>query len=216
MEAAQESSKVERFAVEMATIARKLTAVFMLMLPYSTLQAESNLQAIFELGITRAAFDNRVVAGNSINMEYALAFSYKSLIEFGYTSIMEIANASMDVDAGIKSDAGFYASGKMYYLRGSIPLNSGVNIFALAGRSRFTIEATSAYGCLFFCGDVLTMTTESNYLYKESGMALGVGVSYNTRDNRQVIIQYVDYNYGGETEFRVFTLSYRWLLGIPI
>lgn len=200
----------------MDTRAAKLAAISLLMLAYSAVQAESNVQAIFELGITRASFDDQVVAGNSSNLEFALAVSYKSIIEFGYTSIIDLANASMDTDAGIQSEDGFYASGKMYYLRGSIPLTNSVDIFALAGRSKFTVEATSTYGCLFFCGDVLTTTSESNYLHEESGMALGVGMGFTTMENRQLIIQYVDYNYGGEFAFKVFTLGYRWLLDLPI
>jgi hypothetical protein len=47
-------------------------------------------------------------------------------------------------------------------------------------------------------------------------MALGVGIGFNTMENRQLIIQYVDYNYGGEFDFKVFTLGYRWLLNLPI
>ena len=200
----------------MDTKASKLAAIFFLMLAYSAVQAESNVQAIFELGITRASFDDQVVAGDSSNLEFALAVSYMSIIEFGYTSIIDLANASMDTDAGIQSEDGFYASGKMYYLRGSIPLTNSVDIFALTGRSNVTVEATSTYGCFFFCGDVLTTTSESNYLHEESGMALGVGIGFNTMENRQLIIQYVDYNYGGEFDFKVFTLGYRWLLNLPI
>jgi len=200
----------------MDTKASKLAAIFLLMLAYSAVQAESNVQAIFELGITRASFDDQVVAGDSSNLEFALAVSYMSIIEFGYTSIIDLANASMDTDAGIQSEDGFYASGKMYYLRGSIPLTNSVDIFALAGRSNVTVEATSTYGCFFFCGDVLTTTSESNYLHEESGMALGVGIGFNTMENRQLIIQYIDYNYGGEFDFKVFTLGYRWLLNLPI
>ncbi len=200
----------------MFTRVAKLATISLLMLVCSAVQSESNVQVIFELGVTRASFDDQVIAGNSINLEWGLAVSYKSIIEFGYTSIIDLANASMDTESGIQSEDGFYASGKMYYLRGSIPLTNSVDIFALAGRSKFAVEATSTYGCLFFCGDVLTTTTESNYLHEESGMALGVGMGFTTMENRQLIIQYVDYNYGGEFDFKVFTLGYRWLLDIPI
>jgi hypothetical protein len=186
------------------------------MLVCSAVQSQSNVQVIFELGATRASFDDQVVAGDSINLEWGLAVSYKSIIEFGYTSIIDLANASMDTESGIQSEDGFYASGEMYYLRGSIPLTNSVDIFALAGRSKFAVEATSTYGCYFFCGDVLTATTESNYLHEESGMALGVGMGFFMTENRQLIIQYVDYNQGGEFDFKVFTLGYRWLLDIPI
>ena len=155
----------------MITRVAKLATVSLLMLVCSAVQPESNVQVIFELGATRASFDDQVVAGNSINLEWGLAVSYKSIIELGYTSIIDLANASMDTESGIQSEDGFYASGKMYYQRGSIPLTNSVNIFALAGRSKFAVEATSTYGCLFFCGDVLTTTTESNYLNEESGMA---------------------------------------------
>lgn len=194
----------------------KLVTVSLLMLVGTAVQSESNVQVIFELGATRASFDDQVVAGDSINLEWALAVSYKSLIELGYTSIIDLASASMDTESGIQSEDGFYASGKMYYLRGSVPLTNSIDVFAIAGRSKFVVEATSTYGCLFFCGDVLTTTTESNYLNEDSGMALGVGMGFITKENRQLIIQYVDYNHGGEFDFKVFTLGYRWLLGIPI
>lgn len=194
----------------------KLVTVSLLMLVGTAVQSESNVQVIFELGATRASFDDQVVAGDSINLEWALAVSYKSLIELGYTSIIDLASASMDTESGIQSEDGFYASGKMYYLRGSVPLTNSIDVFAIAGRSKFAVEATSTYGCLFFCGDVLTTTTESNYLNEDSGMALGVGMGFITKENRQLIIQYVDYNHGGEFDFKVFTLGYRWLLGIPI
>jgi hypothetical protein len=199
----------------MLSRAKKLATLISLLLVYSSAQAESNLQAIFELGVTRANFDDQVVAGNSSNLEVALAVSYKSIIEFGYTSIVDLANASMDTQSGIRSKDGFYASGEMYYLRGLIPLTSSVDIFALAGRSKFTVEATSTTGCFFFCGDVFTTTSESNYLHVESGMTLGIGMGFTTVENRQLIVQYVDYNYGGRFDFKVFTLSYRWLLNFP-
>ncbi|MFT7554607.1 MAG: hypothetical protein ACI9LO_000927 [Planctomycetota bacterium] len=199
----------------MLSRAKKLATLIFLLLVYSSAQAESSVKAIFELGITRAIFDDQVVAGNSSNLEVALAVSYKSIIEFGYTSIIDLANASMDTQSGIRSKDGFYASGEMYYLRGLIPLTSSVDIFALAGRSKFTVEATSTTGCFFFCGDVFTTTSESNYLHEESGVALGIGMGFTTIENRQLIIQYVDYNYGGRFDFKVFTLSYRWLLDFP-
>ena len=200
----------------MFTRVAKLVTVTLLMLVCSTVQPESDVQAILELGITRASFDDQLVAGDAINLEWGLAVSYKSIIELGYTSIIDLANASMDTDAGIQSEDGFYASGKMFYLRGSIPLSDSVSIFALAGRSKFAVEATSTYGCFFFCGDVLTTWSESNYLNEESGMALGLGMGFVTKENRQLIIQYVDYNHGGQFDFKVFTLGYRWLLAIPI
>lgn len=200
----------------MITRVARLATISLLMLVSSAVQSESNVQVIFELGVTRASFDDQVVAGDSINLEWGLAVSYKSIIELGYTSIIDLANASMDNESGIRSEDGFYASGKMYYLRGSIPLTKSVDIFALAGRSKFAVEATSTYGCLFLCGDFLTTTTESNYLNEESGMALGVGMGFITAENRQLIIQYVDYDYGGEFDFKVFTLGYRWLLDIPM
>ena len=200
----------------MFTKAARLATISLLMMVSSAVQSESNVQVIFELGGTRASFDDQVVAGDSINLEWGLAVSYKSVIEFGYTSIIDLANSSMDNDAGVQSEDGFYASGKMFYLRGSIPLTNSVDIYAIAGRSKFAVEATSTYGCLFFCGDLLTTTTESNYLNEESGMAFGAGMGFTTKQNRQVIIQYVDYNHGGEFDFKVFTLGYRWLLDIPI
>ena len=200
----------------MITRVARLATISLLMLVSSAVQSESNVQVIFELGVTRASFDDQVVAGDSINLEWGLAVSYKSIIELGYTSIIDLANASMDNESGIQSEDGFYASGKMYYLRGSIPLTKSVDIFALTGRSKFTVEATSTYGCLFFCGDLFATTTESNYLNEESGMALGVGMGFITAENRQLIIQYVDYDYGGEFDFKVVTLGYRWLLDIPM
>ncbi len=121
----------------------------------------------------------------------------------------------MDSQSGIQSKDGFYASGKMYYLRGLIPLTSSVDVFALAGRSKFIVEATSTTGCFILCGDVFTTATRSNYLHKESGTALGIGMGFTTIENRQLVIQYVDYNYGGDFDFKVLTLSYRWLLDLP-
>jgi hypothetical protein len=200
----------------MLTRIAKLVTMSLLMLVSSTVRSESNFQVIIELGLTRASFDDQVVAGDSTNLEWGLAVSYKSIIEFGYTSIIDLANASMDTESGIQSEDGFYASGKVYYLRGSAPLTSGVDVFAIAGRSKFAVEATSTYGCLIFCGDLVTATTESNYLSEDSGMALGIGMGFVTKENRQLIIQYVDYNYGGEFDFKVFTLGYRWLLDIPV
>ena len=200
----------------MFTRVAKLVTISLLMLVCTAVQSESNVQVIFELGVTRTSFDDQVVAGDSINLEWGLAVSSKSIIEFGYTSIIDLANASMDNESGIQSDDGFYASGKMYYLRGTIPLTKSIDIFAIAGRSKFAVEATSTYGCFFFCGDVLTTTTETNYLNEESGMALGIGMGFITKENRRLIIQYVDYNNGGEFDFKVLTLGYRWLLDLPI
>ena len=200
----------------MFTRVARLAAISLLMLVCTTVQSQSNVQVIFELGATRASFDDRVVAGDSINLELGLAVSYKSIIEFGYTSIIDLANASMDTESGIQSEDGFYASGEMYYLRGSIPLTNSIDIFALIGRSKYRTEALSTYGCIILCGDLLTTWTETSYSHEESGLALGVGMGFKTKENRQLIIQYADYNHGGEFDFKVFTLGYRWLLDIPI
>ena len=100
----------------------KLATLALLILACSSVRAESNVQVILELGINRANFDDQLVAGRSVNPEWALAVSYKSIIEFGYTSIFDIAKSSMDDDAGIQSEDGFYASAEMFYLRGSFPL----------------------------------------------------------------------------------------------
>lgn len=200
----------------MFTRTAKLATISLLMLVCSAVQSESNVQVIFELGITRASFDDQVVAGNSINPEWGLAVSYKSIIEFGYTSIIDLANASMDTDAGIQSEDGFYAAARMFYLRGSIPLTNSIDIFALAGRSKYAVEATTTYVCLIFCGELVNTRAKSNYLHEETGRALGLGMGFTTKENRQLIIQYVDYNYGGEFDFKVFTLGYRWLLDLPI
>ena len=194
----------------------KVVTTSLLMLACTAVQSQSSVQVIFQLGATRASFNDQVVAGDSINLEWGLAVSYKSIIEFGYTSIIDLADASMETDSRIQSEDGFFASGEMHYLRGSIPLTNSVSVFAIAGRSSFAVEATSTYGCLFFCGDLLTATTESNYLNEETGMALGVGMGFITKENRQLIVQYFDYNYGEEFDFTVFTLGHRWLLDIPI
>ena len=194
----------------------KLATLALLILACSSVRAESNVQVILELGINRANFDDQLVAGHSVNPEWALAVSYKSIIEFGYTSIFDIAKSSMDDDAGIQSEDGFYASADMFYLRGSFPLTEIVDIFALVGRSKFKVEATSTTGCWFFCGDVLTTWSETNYSHEDSGLALGIGVGFKTTENRQLIIQYVDYNYGGEFEFNAITLGYRWQFNLPI
>jgi len=199
----------------MVTRVATLVTISILMLVSSAVQSESNVQLIFELGATRASFDDQVVAGDSINLEWGLAVSYKSIIEFGYTSIID-AEASIDNEAGIKCEGDITTSGNLFYLRGSIPLTNSIDIFALIGRSKFRIEARSTYGCIILCGDLLTTWTETSYSHEESGLALGVGMGFKTKENRQLIIQYADYNHGGEFDFKVFTLGYRWLLDIPI
>ena len=189
----------------------KIVTLLLLLLAYSGAYAESKVYPVIELGLNRTSFDDLVVTGKSTNPEWAIAISYNSVVEFGYKSIIDFSNASMDTDAGIESDDGFFAFGNMYYLRGSLPLSNDVDIFALVGRSKFTVESTSTYGCLFFCGDFLTTTTESDYLHEETGTAIGFGLAISTIENRQVTIQYVDYNYRGEFYFKAFTFGYRWL-----
>ena len=192
-----------------------LVIFILLILTSPSVRAESNVQAILELGLARPSFDDQFVAGDSINPEWALAISYKSFIEFGYTSMFD-AEASMDNKEGIQYEGDIYTSAKMLYLRGSIPLTNSVSVFALIGRSNFRLEALSIYGCILFCGDLVTTWTETDYSHEESGLALGVGLVVKAKENRQLSIQYVDYNYGGEFDFNAFTLAYRWLFDLPI
>lgn len=179
-------------------------------------EAKRNWQGSFDFGLTRAKFDDQLVAGDALNLAWGLAVTYKSRYEFGYTSIIDFATASMAKDNAIKSEDGFHASGHMYYLRGWMPLSNEVNIFALAGRPTFTVEATSTYVCLFFCGAPVATTTVSNYKHEAPGLALGLGVGFTTRKDRQLIFQYVDYNHGGDFEFKVFSVSYRTLFRLPM
>ena len=188
-----------------------LSAISLLMLVCSPVQAESNFQGIVGLGITRANFDDQLVAGNSTNMEWTLGISYKSVIEFGYTYIDSFVKASMDSNAGIQTD-GFYSSGKMFYLRGSIPLTESVDLFALVGDSKFEVKGKT-YVCAFpFCGN----PPRIDYFHEESGMALGVGMAFTRAKNRQLTIQYVDYNNGGGFSFKVFKVGVRMLFDLPI
>jgi hypothetical protein len=206
---------IQEGQIEMFTSVARLAAISLLMLACTTVQSESNMQVIFELGASRVSFDDQAVAGDSINLELGLAVSYKSIIEFGYTSMID-AEASMDNEARIQYEGDITTSGNMFYLRGSIPLTNSIDIFALIGRSKFRLEALSIYGCILFCGDLLTTWTETSYSHEESGLALGVGMGFKTKENRQLIIQYADYNHGREFDFKVFSLGYRWLLDIPI
>jgi hypothetical protein len=201
----------------MITRPTKLELFTLLILACFSVQAESNVQAVIELGIARSSFDDQVVSGHSFNPEWALAVSYKSIIELGYTSMLDF-EASMDDKTGIQYEGDFYTSAKMLYLRGSIPLTNSVDIIALIGRSKFRVEALSTYiSCILFCDDSLVKTrTETDYSSEESGLALGVGMGFKIKEHRQLIIQYVDYNYGGEFDFNAFTLSYRWLFDLPI
>lgn len=204
-----------RQRIKLITKLVTLSAITLIMLVFSEVQAESKYQGILGLGINRAIFDDQLVAGNSFNTEYTIAISYKSIIEFGYTNTTSLVKASMDTDAGIQAD-GFYSGGKMYYLRGSFPLTSSVDIFALVGDSKFNIYAESVYGCILLCGQAIKISTDSKYLHEESGMAVGVGMAFTTEENNQVTIQYIDYNYRGNFSFKVFTLNYRWYFNIPI
>lgn len=182
----------------------------------SVLHAENNISFIFELDITRTGFNDQVVAGHALNPAFGLALSYNSRIEIGYTEMIALFDASMSENAGVKSEDGFYAEGKLFYLRGYMPVNDDVAFFAQIGRSEYMIEATSTYGCFFLCGDVLVTSTDTDYRHEGTGLAIGAGVSFRIDETRRLVIQYVDYDYNSDFGFKVITLGYRRQYSIPI
>ena len=178
-------------------------------------QDKNGVQVFVDLGLTRFLFDDNTVSGKSNHAGFTLALGYKSLLEIGYTDAGTILwNASVEEDGGYTPEDGFYTRTKLFYLRGNVPISKSFSIYGLVGRSRVQIEGTTTTTCLFFCGDDFTIST-SDYLNKESGMALAAGLQWITQRKRRVQLQYIDYIYDSESDYSGVYLGYGWMFDLP-
>ena len=179
--------------------------------------SDSEVKIFLDFTASRVSFDDNVVSGNSLHMGYNLAVGYSFFeIGFGHNGTL-LWNASMDEDAGLEPDDGFYSDVRIFYLRGNLPLNKTTTGFALVGSSKARVEGTSSYTCFFpFCGDELVNTTTvTDYNNTESGIALGLGMQWETAHNRRVVLQYIDYLYDSDYDYSGIYFSYGVIFRIP-
>lgn len=178
---------------------------------------ETNVQLFVDVGLTHFIFDDGTVSGTSNHLGFSLAAGFKSLLEIGYTNTVQLGEASMNEDAGVISEDGFFTRTQLFYLRGNIPISTNFSAYALAGYSKVNIEATTTYvTCLFFCDDsIISTSTTSEYLSDESGLALGLGMQWITQNKRRLQLQYIDYIYDSESDFSGIYFSYGWMFDMP-
>ena len=201
----------------MNIISRGGVAVFLLLFSGTGIceQEEAGVQFFIDLGLSRFIFDDNTVSGKSNHVGFTLAAGYKSLIEIGYTDAGTILwNASVEEDGGFTPEDGFYTRTKLFYLRGNVPISKTFSVYGLVGQSKVEIEGTTTTTCFFFCGENFVIST-SDYLNKESGVALGAGLQWVTQDKRRVQLQYIDYIYDSESDYSGVYLGYGWMFELP-
>lgn len=181
-------------------------------------QTDHDVRINLDFTVSRASFDDDIVSGDSLHMGYNLAVGYSYFeIGFGHNGTL-LWNANMDEDAGFEPEDGFYSDARLFYLRGNLPFNKTMTGFALLGSSKVTVEGTTSYvSCLFFCDDntLIQTTSETEYNNTESGIAVGIGMQWNTAQNRRVVLQYIDYLYDSDYDFSAIYLSYGVIFRIP-
>ena len=181
-------------------------------------QTDENVRINLDFTVSRVSFADDFVSGNSLHMGYNLAVGYSYFeIGFGQNGTL-LWNANMDDDGGFEPEDGFYSDTRLLYLRGNLPLNKTTTGFALVGSSKVTVEGISIYSCFFpFCGDNLYDTTSvADYNHTESGIALGLGMQWNVKHDRRIILQYIDYLYDSDFDFSGIYFSYGGIFRIPI
>ena len=203
----------------MEVLHRHIVALFLILWSAMAVCGQTNqdVRINLDLSLSRVSFDDNVVSGNSVHMGYNLAVAYSYFeIGFGQNGTL-FWNASMDEDAGLEPEDGFYSDTRLLYLRGNLPFNETTTGFALVGSSKVTVEGISIYGCFFpFCGDELIGTnTVTDYNNTESGIALGLGMQWDVTHNRRLVVQYIDYLYDSDFDFSGIYLSYGVIFKIP-
>ena len=201
----------------MSVSLKKIIAFFLILLSSNANceQAETGVQLFIDAGLTTFIFDDNTVAGTSNLLGITIAIGINPLLEIGYTDTGIQLAISMDEDAGITSDSGFLTRAKLLYLRGNIPISTNFSAYALVGYSKVEVEAHNTNICFFFCGDIVSASTVSNYLSNDSGVALGVGMQWVTQHKRRVQLQYIDYIYDSEYDFSGIYLGYGWMFDMP-
>ena len=183
--------------------------------PTFSIGSDSEVQIYLDFTVSRVSFDDNVISGDSLHMGYNLAVGYSYFeLGFGHNGTL-LWNANMDEDAGLEPEDGFFSDARLLYLRGNLPLNKTATGFALVGSSKVRVEGTTSYSCLFFCGDFIETTTITNYNNSESGIALGLGMQWETAHNRRVVLQYIDYLYDSDYDFSGIYFSYGVIFKIP-
>lgn len=162
------------------------------------------------------SFDDSTVRGTSVNPGLMVALSFKSRYEIGYSSNSTLTEASMKEDAGLDPEDGFSSAARMFYVKGNWSIGGRTAAYILIGRSTVEVEGTSTTVCLFFCDDVITLNTTTDYRSKESGTAVGLGLQWRTKQKRRLTLEYVDYVDDSRFDFSGVYLGYRWLFDIPI
>ena len=201
----------------MDVLHRHVITALLVILSVTTVCAEpgQNVRINLDFTLSRVSFDDNVVSGNSLHMGYNLAVGYSFFeVGFGHNGTL-LWNASMDEDAGLEPDDGFYSDVRLLYLRGNLPFNKTTTGFALVGSSKARVEGTSSYSCLFFCGDLVETTTITDYNNTESGIALAIGMQWETAHNRRVVLQYIDYLYDSDYDYSGIYVSYGVIFSIP-
>lgn len=181
-------------------------------------QTDQNVRINLDFSVSRVSFEDNVVSGNSLHMGYNLAVGYSYFeIGFGQNGTL-LWNANIDDDGGYEPENGFYSDARLLYLRGNLPFNKTTTGFALVGSSKVKVEGTTSYvSCLIFCEDSLIETTSiADYNNTESGIALGLGMQWDVKHGRRIVLQYIDYLYDSDFDFSGIYFSYGGIFRIPM
>ena len=164
-------------------------------------KANTGSSGILELGLSDIMFDGPYFSGSTPHIALSAVYSFHSKYEVGYTystnSFLFFPAFSVSLDGGryLSASEDFETSVKMLYLRGDWPISKKITGFALVGLSKVKIKITSTQiTCLFFCGELISTSTKSIYSNKESGIAVGVGIQWETKPERFWSLKYIDYS----------------------
>jgi hypothetical protein len=166
-------------------------------------KADTGTPGIIELDLSEISFNNTIFSGSVPHMGISIAYPLHSRYEVGFTyntnSSLFIISFSPSFDEGqvLNPSENFESSVKMLYLRGKRSFSKNISGFALVGLSQVQIEIKSfQITCILICGDLITTSNETTYRNKESGIAVGLGIEWESKPDRLWSLKYIDYSNG--------------------
>jgi opacity protein-like surface antigen len=138
------------------------------------------------------SFEDKLVSGSSYTWGIDLAMQINPRLQVGYAWSSSLGNASMDDDGDIHDGDDFETHSTLLYARLGTSINDDSIAYFKLGRSTIEIESKASSACLFLCGDIISIDSETHYRNRETGFAYAIGVQVNSSINRQLTIEYID------------------------
>jgi len=171
-----------------------------------TLPSRPDGSGIFEIGLSRLAFDDGNLSGRTFLWGLAVGVTVYSHYEIAYSyhDVLPLVSPDLDEPAELGEFEYLHIGIQMLSLRRNWRVTDTTTAFALVGYSKIKVEIDQLSLCTY-CG--FTINSEGNYRSKLSGPAWGVGLQWKTSSNGYRSLKYMDYSERG-FEFRGVHLNF--------